>query len=242
MPNPPPKHNARHTPDALAYTQNSDLETQRINHIRTVIRDSGDRWRARYPFLSNKNAMGFGVFAFSIGGILWTASAYLNGDIHAFSCIVIVAILSSLLHELEHDLIHWQYFKRRKVIHHIMMLGVWLFRPGTINPWIRRRLHLLHHKTSGTEHDLEERGIGNGQSFSWLRWWIMCDPFAGNLAKIFAHNERRKAYRVLRLLVAYFPFGVLSALCWYTFIAFHAADFTAPVMGHNMAWDAAARD
>ena len=34
----------------------------------------------------------------------------------------------------------------------------WLMRPSTVSPWIRRKLHLLHHKVSGTAADIEDLG------------------------------------------------------------------------------------
>mgnify|MGYP000411496058 CR=1 FL=1 len=78
-------------------------------------------------------------------------------------CIPLVALFASLTHELEHDLIHWMYFRKNPLLHNLMMWGVWLARPSTISPWARRRLHFNHHKHSGTAQDLEERGITNGE-------------------------------------------------------------------------------
>ena len=147
------------------FDRNPISDQQKVDEIRQVIRASGERWRSKYSFLQHNNALGLTIFLCAIAGVLAAGSA-LAGSIGALPCIVVVALLTSLLHELEHDLIHWQYFKNNKVIHHLMMLGVWVFRPGTINPWIRRHLHFLHHKTSGTSSDIEERGIGNGMRYS----------------------------------------------------------------------------
>lgn len=218
---------------------NTSIETDRekIHRIRQVIRESGDRWRCRYPVLANNNLMGMGIFITSVLGILVSAFLYLNGILGALPCVLIVAFLTSLLHELEHDLIHWQYFKRNKFIHNLMMLGVWLFRPGTINPWIRRHLHFLHHKTSGTEKDIEERGIGNGLKYSPLRWWIMLDPVCGNICKILLGPETRKPYRIARLIAAYFPFGILTVAAWYLFLAFHILNGVSALVGTPIVWD-----
>ena len=38
-------------------------------------------------------------------------------------------------------------------------------RPGTINPFVRKKLHLHHHKASGNADDLEERAITNGEPY-----------------------------------------------------------------------------
>jgi len=218
----------------LKETNQSDQE--KVNAIRQAIKESGDRWRRKFPFLANNDLMGLLIFVASITGIGMAGYTYLNGVISALTCILVVAFLTSLLHELEHDLIHWQYFKKHKLVHHLMMFGVWFFRPGTINPWIRRHLHFLHHKTSGTEKDIEERGIGNGQPYSLLRWCIMFDPVLGNIAKILIGNEPKKGFRIARILAAYFPFGVVTVFIWYAFLAFYLANGAAYLLGSSIAW------
>src|SRR5690606_40359064 len=82
------------------------------------------------------------------------------------------------------DLIHWQYFKKNKRVHNFMLLVGWILRPGTINPWVRRHLHFLHHKTSGTSQDMEERGIGNGANYGPLRFLVMMDTFLCNILRV----------------------------------------------------------
>ena len=212
----------------------SEIET--IEVIRSAIRAEGERLRNNHPLLKRQNLIGAIVFLASIAGVTLSAYGYLSGLIGALTCIVLVALFTSLLHELEHDLIHWQYFKDKPLIHHLMMLGVWVFRPGTINPWIRRHLHFLHHKVSGTEKDLEERGIGNGMDYRLARTLIMFDPLVGNIIKILRENKGKKAMRIGRLLLAYFPFGVLSVGIWYTFLLFHLVSVLATASGSPIAW------
>ncbi|HRB20057.1 MAG TPA: fatty acid desaturase, partial [Chitinophagales bacterium] len=74
-----------------------------------------------------------------------TTILYLQGIISAWIVLFSVAFWTSLLHELEHDLIHFMYFKKNKWIQNFMLLGVWIFRPMTINPWLRREIHFHHH-------------------------------------------------------------------------------------------------
>jgi hypothetical protein len=62
------------------------------------------------------------------------------------------AFFASLLHELEHDLIHVLYFRTRPWVQHVMFVGIWLFK-ASLNPWARKDLHLLHHKVSGQTND-----------------------------------------------------------------------------------------
>lgn len=215
-------------------------DEQRINIIRKAIRQKGDELRQQHPVLANQNLMGSLIFLFAISGIGLSAWAYLQGDLSPWLCIPLVAFFTSLLHELEHDLIHWQYFKNHKVIHHFMMLAVWLLRPGTINPWIRRHLHFLHHKTSGTDKDIEERGIGNGRDWGLMRLWIIFDTLTPNMIMAFLHAKKGQGlYRAVRVLLAYFPFGILTVAAWYSFWGFHGANAIAGLTGSVMLWSPA---
>jgi len=215
-------------------------EQQQIDEICRVIRQSGGDIRNQYPWLRNKNAVGLGIFLFAVTGIVASGWAYWVGAISAWLCIPLVAFLTSLLHELEHDLIHKQYFKNNKPIHNGMLLVCWALRPGTINPWIRRQLHFLHHKKSGTAEDREEQGIGNGQPYgNWLRWLVMYDTLVGNITRaLVAAPKGKKLHFVFRILAANFPFAVACALTWYGFLAFHLIDGMAAAAGAPIAWSA----
>lgn len=207
-------------------------ETNDIEAIRGVIRQAGDDVRRRYPLLANNNLMGMAIFVLSIAGILSCGWAYLNDIMPAWVCIPLVAILTSFLHELEHDLIHWQYFKNNKGIHNLMLLGVWVFRPGTINPWIRRKLHFLHHKTSGTSQDMEERGIGNGHPYGFVRFWVMMDTFTGNLLRVWMFIPAGKRWKSAKKIIASnAPFGVITAFLWYSFLFIHLVNALASLAG-----------
>ena len=215
-------------------------ETQAIENIRRVIRKRGDELRARYPFLQHQNLLGLLIFSFSAAGVVLCGMAYWQGYMPAWLCIVLVAMLTSLLHEIEHDLIHWQYFRRHKIIHHAMMLGVWLLRPGTINPWVRRHLHFLHHKTSGSQRDIEEVGIGNGRRYGVLRFWIMADTFLGNVVRTLVEGDTHysRGMMLLRIIGANFPLGLATAFIWYGFLGFHSLNIGAALLGMDMQWSA----
>lgn len=221
----------------MSHSPSSDAE--RIEIIRREVRAAGDAARTRYPLLANQNLIGMSVFLFAISGIIASGLAYWHGYLSAWVSIPLVAFLTSLLHELEHDLIHWQYFKNNKLIHHLMMAGVWIFRPGTINPWIRRYLHFLHHKKSGTEADIEERGIGNGRSFGPLRWLIMLDTFVGNLTRALLEAPKgKKLYHFARVLAGNFPLPWITAAVWYSVLGYHAINLLAPYTGFAPVWSA----
>jgi len=203
-------------------TVNTMLEDEKVKAIRLAITLKGNQLRQQHPWLNFQNALGLSLFLLSSICILLIAWFYINNLFPVYFAIPAIALCGSVLHEIEHDLIHWQYFKHNKPVHHLMMFLVWAFRPTSLNPWIRRRIHLLHHKTSGTASDIEERGIGNGQSFSSLRWLIMLDTFTGNLIKIIVSpSHEKKGLHILKILAANFPFPIVCAICWYSFLAIH---------------------
>jgi len=221
---------------AQGNTETAD-NARRIARIRREISADGDRWRERFPILANQNLIGLGIFVIAVAGVGVSGFAYIEGHIGWYICIPLVAFFTSLLHELEHDLIHWQYFRQHKFLHHSMLLVGWVLRPGTINPWIRRRLHFQHHKLSGTEKDMEERGIGNGQQFGALRLLTMLDTFTGNLVNVWMKAPGAHRLRLsLRIVAANFPFAVLCAITWYGFLMFHGMDAMTTWLGIPIAW------
>lgn len=190
--------------------------------IRSELTQLSDQFRQRHPQLvKHQSLMGAGVMMLALLVMATTAYGYLYMNLPAWLAVVIVAWATSFIHELEHDLIHYAYFKKQPLAHHTMMLLCWLTRPGTVNPWIRRRLHLLHHKESGTHKDIEERGITNGLAWSPLRLLMLMD---GTLALLLRHKIKQLPFTVLKGFVAYLPIGILYYLSWYTYLAFHISD------------------
>ncbi|WP_408980348.1 fatty acid desaturase [Pseudomonas sp. B21-048] len=119
---------------------------QRSAHIREVVLAKGVELRQRYPILNHQDALGAGILAFALSGMIGSAALYITGYMAWWVCLLLNAFFASLTHELEHDLIHSMYFRKQRVPHNLMMGLVWMARPSTINPWIRRHLHLNHHK------------------------------------------------------------------------------------------------
>jgi hypothetical protein len=103
---------------------------------------------------------------------------YGNGSFDYRLIIAVVvwnAFWMSILHELEHDLIHFMYFRKQPFLHNLMMLGICVFRPNSSSGWIRRRMHLHHHRVSGTPSDFEERTITNGYPWGVQRFIMTGD-------------------------------------------------------------------
>jgi hypothetical protein len=128
-------------------------------------------------------------------------------------------ILASLLHEMEHDLIHSLYYKNSARVQNFMFWVVWLFRGNTVNPWFRKEIHLLHHRVSGHKNDVEERYISNGMPWGLKRVLVMLDPLAA--LTIQGPKIKRDALPELRRIKAphkIIPLQRTFMLLWYSFL------------------------
>jgi len=213
--------------------------TQRSAHIREVVLARGVELRKRYPILNHQDALGAGILAFALAGMVGSAALYLTGHMAWWVCLLLNAFFASLTHELEHDLIHSMYFRKQRVPHNLMMGLVWLARPSTINPWIRRHLHLNHHKVSGTETDMEERAITNGEPWGFARLLMVGD----NVMSAFIRMLRAKTWEhkfsiIKRALKVYAPLALVHWGAWYVFLGFHAANGIAHLSGTPIEWSA----
>lgn len=106
---------------------------QRSAHIREVVLAKGVELRKRYPILNHQDALGAGILAFALAGMIGSAALYITGHMAWWACLLLNAFFASLTHELEHDLIHSMYFRKQRLPHNLMMGLVWLARPSTIN-------------------------------------------------------------------------------------------------------------
>lgn len=138
------------------------LDQERIIAIRNVVKARRDELFAQHRWLEHQDALGMAIFLFASLGCVGLAVAYGLSAIPAWVCVVGVALLCSLLHEIEHDVIHDLYFRQHKRIQDVMLLFSWLLRANIINPWMRRIIHLHHHRVSGSTTDIEEIAATNG--------------------------------------------------------------------------------
>src|SRR5688572_5384859 len=112
-------------------------DRERISRINSAIRSASRDLRTRHPFLRHQDVIGLVLLLVSVGAAVAAGAAYLGGALPAWATIVLVAFGTSIAHEIEHDLIHLQYFRKNRVMHAGMMALCWLVRPNTINPWLR---------------------------------------------------------------------------------------------------------
>lgn len=213
----------------------STEDEKKIAIIRKEVAAASKELLQKHPIFKHQNTIGFGIFASSILMIIGGWMLYLMGTISTWIVIPWSAFWMSISHELEHDLIHWMYFKKSKFMHDLMMLGVWIFRPTTVNPWLRRDLHFHHHKYSGTLHDVEERGVTNGEKWTLKRLITTPDLVLGGILRATmlkrdiinevknGHLQREKALR-FKFISTYgmLPIGIISYLLWYVFIIHYA--------------------
>lgn len=212
---------------------------QRSAHIRDVVLARGVELRERYPLLKHQDALGAGILAFALAGMIGSAALYIGGYMAWWACLLLNAFLASLTHELEHDLIHSMYFRKQRIPHNLMLALVWLARPSTINPWIRRHLHLNHHKVSGTETDMEERAITNGEPWGLARLLMVGDNLMSSLIRTLrARTWAHKLNILQRTLKVYAPLALLHWGAWYVFLGFHGANGVAALLGAQIDWSA----
>jgi len=157
---------------------------EKTSRIRKEINVAYLQMKKRYPIFNYQNTLGLLIFLFSTLAIIFTSFFWYKGDVATWLMIIINAFFMGVLHEIEHDLIHWLYFKGNKAVHHCMLFVVWILRPLTVNPWIRRTLHLHHHKFSGTLHDVEERSVTNGEKWTLKRLLTTADVVLGGLMRL----------------------------------------------------------
>ncbi|MCF2949423.1 fatty acid desaturase [Paraglaciecola aquimarina] len=202
---------------------NQDKNT--IREIVSFIKAQENNLRCKLPILAQQNSLGLALLLFSVLGFMTSGILYFYGLIPAWVCIVLGALSTSITHEIEHDLIHMQYFKTNSIMYHLMMFLVWIIRPSTINPWYRKSIHLNHHKTSGTQQDIEERLVGNGTKSHFLRLLVICDGLLGLILRTKQFSKEIKGYNFLRLFNAGFPLTTLYYIIIYAFVLFHGANF-----------------
>jgi fatty acid desaturase len=246
-----------------------DATRARVRAIRKAIVGEGDALRARHPWLEPaQDAIGAALIAVCVATNVAVAVGFAKGAVGWPVAIVVAAFAQSILHEIEHDLIHGCYFLKRFGPSSVnaALAVVYACRLSTINPWSRRKLHINHHVASGTRADLEERAITNGQPWGPFRLLLTGDnalavalrPMASlrefrdyvrTLPEADAVTNPKHYLRVRAVLLAYnaggyFPFGAAHYGAWYAFLvdaALKAAGLPAGLLGAGTAAAAAAR-
>ncbi len=182
--------------------------------VKRAIMDEDKRLRAAYPVLNHQNAIGATIIIGSSLIFILAATAYGFALIPAWITIPVIAIAMSLLHEIEHDLIHNLYFAGKPKLQRAVYNLIWVAKLHA-NPQWRRKAHLRHHVYSGQTEDWEERLLGLG-SRNWLKRAItMFHPFGSlfflrEIAKSDPKFDAKETYRAN--YIAGWTFSILSGL------------------------------
>ncbi len=207
-----------------------------IKTIVRAIKTEEKLLRSKYAFLSYQNVLGLSITLLSLAALIGVGSLYYMALIPAWLCVVLAAVITSISHEIEHDLIHKQYFSKNPLIHNFMMLVVWMMRPNTINPWYRRKIHLHHHYTSGTNQDLEERLVGNGIKNPFLRALVIVDGLLGLIINQARFKQEIKDFSFSKVFNAGFPITTSYFVVLYSVIFYHLINFFFPLAPHMPGW------
>lgn len=223
-------------------------DEQKALHIRDTVLAAGAALRKKHPWLRHQNAIGAAIMAVSLLGMITSGALYIQGLIPWWICVPLTALFASFIHELEHDLIHLMYFRKTPWANQLMLALGWLARASTVSPFVRRQLHLHHHKYSGTESDLEERGITNGERWG-LRRLLMTgdnmlavylrprDMIRATKAYVRAQKPASRAEAKAigrRQLHAYFPLGTIYYALFHTWVISHLVLFSAALVGQPL--------
>lgn len=223
----------------------SMTDAQKAEHIKNTVLAAGVALRERHGWLKHQNLIGATIMAVSLLGMIASGTLYVRGVIAWWVCVPVTAIFASFIHELEHDLIHLMYFRKTPWANDLMLLLGWLARASTVSPFVRRKLHLHHHKFSGTESDLEERGITNGERWGLRRLLMTGDNMLAVYLRPVTMVHATKAYiksqkpasmaeakaMGKQQLHAYFPIGNVYYLMFHTWVVSHAVLFGLGVAG-----------
>ncbi len=203
-------------------------EAERTRRIRRWIREGEARLVARHPALAHRDALGALFFLASITGMVGLGWLYARGAAPAAVVVLGNAFLASILHEIEHDLIHFLYFRSRPWAHNLMMLGVWVFRGNVIHGWYRRGIHLNHHRASGRSTDVEERLLGLGQPFGPRRILVMVDGAMAFLLNARKLEKEIRGFRSSSLALASLPVYPIFAVVLVSYLGGFALGIPVP--------------
>jgi len=210
-------------------------EREKARRIRRWIRAGGRRLVKRHPILKHQDAIGMTLCIGSALAMLGLGFLYARGVLSGWLVVLGCGFFASILHELEHDLIHYLYFRSAPAAHHFMMFVVWVFRGNVVHGWFRRYQHLLHHQTSGTAADIETRIIGLGQRWG-VRRLLMLDGAmclllnGGTLEREIAGFSKRA------VSLAALPVSPLFSLTFGAYLATKIVPHIAPQLAESAAF------
>jgi fatty acid desaturase len=208
-------------------------DAQRARRIREAIRRRSQELREQHPFLQHQSAIGLGLLLMSAAAMAFFIYGYASGWLPAWATVVLIALACSIAHEIEHDVIHKQYFPGNRLVTDAMLFIGLVMRPATVSPWVRREMHLTHHRRSGTADDFEEILISNGERVGFRRLLMMIEPIATTWARKIPLPVRGKQLAIW-CVKSYFPIGNAYWTAYYLFFGVHGAQLIASLFGSTL--------
>jgi fatty acid desaturase len=209
-------------------------DSERVKFIQRAIVAEGERLESRYPVLRHRDALGTAACLLSCAGMLTMGTLYVGGLVPAWLSVLASGFLAGILNEVEHDLMHFIYFKHAPWKQNVLMVLVWAFRGNYMNPWNRRKVHLHHHKTSGSKVDVETRMTGLGMSWSLLRVLLMLDTlWVLGISKTL-EREAEGHYQSKETLKNMIPFTWLFFGMWVSLLGYQAFYLVDWLLGLNI--------
>ncbi len=212
-----------------------------IKEIIIRVRKVYEDYRLKNVWTAYQDWIGLGILLGTNILIVITGIFWFQGGLATWITIFVLAFLTSILHEIEHDIIHELYFKKSRIAQHLMFLGVYLFRPISLSPWLLKYWHPFHHQHSGMPFDIEERGITNGDRFSLLRLIVLPDLMLSGILRlpklrkeIISEYEKGNLsasdvkYIQRTLFFGLLPLGVPLTLLWYAFAGLSTWNYFSP--------------
>lgn len=220
-------HESTSTPPAATHS-----EQERA--IKQAIRSTERRLRETVPLLKHQTALGMAALSGAYATVLAVSTLYCLGYVPGWLCIVLNAIAISILREVEHDIIHNLYLKGRTKLQDVLLLAIWPMMGNSMNPVYRRIAHLNHHRTSGHEEDLEERLIGNGVPFGWMRLLTLVDPGTALLLRL-PEFKSIPGFTLRGFMKMVTPLVPLFNATWYSILVCNAASLVGQWLGFGYA-------
>lgn len=190
------------------------MDAENLRIVRQRIFQLSENFKRKYPLLKMQDAIGLALMAFSGSAIVLLMYLYLRHGLNGFVYVFMTAFLLAIIHELEHDNIHELYFKDHPWVRHLMLAVGWIFRPNSINPWIRKKIHLHHHQYSGTPEDIEERLLGNGLSYANPIRYLIAWELWFSLLKFKKMKKDSRAFNPIIMILSSLPFMPIFSSIW----------------------------
>lgn len=207
--------------------------------VRRAVRYGEHLVRQKYPILAHQDALGATILGGSGLGMLTFGGLYLAGVIPAWLCIVVSALLASLVHEIEHDLIHGLYFRKSRKARQFMLYAACILKGNAPRPEVRQKSHINHHGTSGRRTDYEERYLGLGLPMG-LRRLLTFDLFLGSLLNRRTIKKDVPMLDFSYVLKSIFPTLALFFVLWHAFLAAAVVRLLGESMVEGVLWDVVA--